>query len=189
MTVSPSEWVTRSTGAQRSLLIVEDDGPLATMLRRSFQQRAYNVLSASSLDEAECMLATYAPELAVVDLNLPGRSGLECVKFLHHRDPAMKIVVLTGFAGGALAMEAIKLGARHYIFQPTDADEIEAAFVCRESYCATAVSGAPKTVKMLEWEYVHEMLFATQINLSETMRRLNMYRRTLARKFERRRAK
>ncbi len=175
--------------SERSLLIVEDDATFARTLRRSFERRDYNVHSATSLDEVRGLLAQHSPRYAVVDLKLSGGSGLECVKALHLHDPRMKIVVLTGFASIATAVEAIKLGACHYLAKPSNTDDIEAAFRRSEGDTSVPTSIAPTSIKNLEWERIHETLVDTQFNISETARRLGMHRRTLARKLEKRRLK
>jgi len=175
--------------SERSLLIVEDDATFARTLRRSFERRDYNVHSATSLDEVHGLLAQHSPRHAVVDLKLSGGSGLECVKALHLHDPRMKIVVLTGFASIATAVEAIKLGACHYLAKPSNTDDIEAAFRRSDGDTSVPTSVAPTSIKNLEWERIHETLVDTQFNISETARRLGMHRRTLARKLEKRRLK
>ncbi|RFB79912.1 response regulator transcription factor [Methylovirgula sp. 4M-Z18] len=171
---------------KRSLLIIEDDEPLTVALRRSFERRAYDVQTASSLDEAKEILSAHAPNFAVVDLKLASGSGLTCVKLLHEHDPAIRTVVLTGFASIATAVEAIKLGACHYLPKPANAEEIEAAFARTDGDTSVSPTSTPTTIKTLEWERIHETLVATDFNISETARRLGMHRRTLARKLEKR---
>lgn len=166
----------------RSLLIVEDDAAFAGALRRSFERRGYQVTTCDRAEAIAPALETASPGFAVVDLKLIGLSGLECVKRLHRHDPAMKIVVLTGFASIATAVEAIKLGACHYLAKPSNADDIEAAFQRQAGDTNVAVSLRPSSIKTLEWERIHETLVETGFNISETARRLGMHRRTLARK-------
>ncbi|MGB7698780.1 MAG: response regulator, partial [Methylovirgula sp.] len=124
---------------------------------------------------------------AVVDLKLVGPSGLECVKILHRESPVTKIVVLTGFASIATAVEAVKLGACHYLAKPSNADEIEAAFGRDGGDSNIALGPRASSIKTLEWERIHETLLETEFNISETARRLGMHRRTLARKLSKRR--
>src|SRR6202011_2534655 len=112
----------------RHLLIVEDDASFARALGRSFERRGYGVRLCQRADGIEKLLETFSPQYAVIDLKLVSSSGLECVKVLHEHDPLMKIVVLTGFASIATAVEAIKLGACHYLAKPSNADDIETAF-------------------------------------------------------------
>ena len=171
----------------RTLVLVEDDASFAKALRRSFERRGYEVHSCDGLDSLNELLETVQPDYAVVDLKLTTGSGLECVKELHDLDPDMKIVVLTGFASIATAVEAIKLGACHYLAKPANTDDIEAAFDRTEGDTSVALAGRTTSLKNLEWERIHETLADTNFNISETARRLGMHRRTLARKLEKRR--
>ncbi len=174
----------------RALLIVEDDDALAATLRRSFERRGWQVLRAHDLDSMLALLATQSPSHAVVDLKLAnGCSGLACVQALHGHDAAMAIVVLTGYASIATAVEAIKLGARHYLAKPANTDDIEAAFTRTEGETDVDLTNRATSIKTLEWERIHETLADTGFNISETARRLGMHRRTLARKLEKQRVK
>lgn len=170
----------------RALVIVEDDLTFARTLQRSFERRGYAVRVAANPAELETLLATQCFGYAVVDLKLGNASGLSCVARLHEHDPAMLIVVLTGFASIATAVEAIKLGACHYLAKPSNTDDIEAAFGKAGGNAATPLSNRPTSIKTLEWERINEMLAETNFNISETARRLGMHRRTLARKLEKR---
>ena len=176
--------------AERLLLIVEDDAAFARTLGRSFERRDYKVLLAASLEEVQALLTLKSPGYAVVDLKLNGdASGLACVQALHAHDPEMLIVVLTGFASIATAVEAIKLGACHYLAKPSNTDDIEAAFARVEGNVDVELSNRSSSIKTLEWERIHEILAETGFNISETARRLGMHRRTLARKLEKQRVK
>ncbi|WP_210392473.1 response regulator transcription factor [Variovorax sp. PAMC 28711] len=167
----------------RTLLIVEDDAAFARTLGRSFERRDYTVLQAASFDEVTAVLQTQSPHYAVVDLKLHGdASGLACVQALHAHDATMLIVVLTGFASIATAVEAIKLGACHYLAKPSNTDDIEAAFGRAGGTTEVELTNRATSIKTLEWERIHEVLAETGFNISETARRLGMHRRTLARK-------
>ncbi|WP_424137446.1 response regulator transcription factor [Roseomonas chloroacetimidivorans] len=170
----------------RLLLIVEDDVSLSRTLRRSFERRGYEVMVASGFDEMQALLKERTPQYAVVDLKLEGASGLTCVQALHAHDPAMLIVVLTGFASIATAVEAIKLGACHYLAKPSNTDDIEAAFAKAAGNADIPLSERPTSIKTLEWERIHQTLADTGFNVSESARRLGLHRRTLARKLEKR---
>jgi two-component system response regulator RegA len=173
----------KAAAANRCLLIVEDDEAFARTLGRSFERRGYQVLFATSMAAIPALLRQHSPGYAVVDLKLKGEaSGLACVQTLHLHDPAMLIVVLTGFASIATAVEAIKLGACHYLAKPSNTDDIEAAFDRAAGNIEADLVGRPTSIKTLEWERIHETLAATGFNISETARRLGMHRRTLARK-------
>jgi two-component system response regulator RegA len=165
------------------LLIVEDDAAFARTLARSFERRGYEVRVAASFEQLQEQLQDFAPHRAVVDLKLQGEAtGLSCVQALHAHDPHMLIVVLTGFASIATAVEAIKLGACHYLAKPSNTDDIEAAFGRAQGTTDVALTNRASSIKTLEWEHIHQVLAETGFNISETARRLGMHRRTLARK-------
>ena len=176
--------------APRRLLIIEDDAAFARTLTRSFERRGYSVRHAASQEEAAALLPAHAPGFAVVDLKLNhNTSGLNCVQMLHQHDPAMLIVVLTGFASINTAVEAIKLGACQYLAKPSNTDDIEAAFAHVAGTAEVSLTNRVTSIKTLEWEHIHETLAQTNFNISETARRLGMHRRTLARKLEKQRVK
>jgi two-component system, response regulator RegA len=175
--------------SDRSLLIVEDDAGFARTLKRSFERRGYEVALAASCEEVGAMLKATSPGYAVVDLKLGGSSGLVCVEMLHAHDPEMLIVVLTGYASIATAVEAIKLGACHYLAKPSNTDDIEDAFRKAEGNPQVALAERSTSIKTLEWERIHQTLIETDFNISEAARRLGMHRRTLARKLEKRQVK
>ena len=168
------------------LVIVEDDATFARTLKRSFERRGYRALTAASHEELALLLESERPAFAVVDLKLGGSSGLGCVATLRAFDSAMKIVVLTGFASIATAVEAIKLGASYYLAKPSNTDDIEAAFRRETGDANVPVDGRHSSIKTVEWEHIHQTLVETDFNISEAARRLGMHRRTLARKLEKR---
>ncbi len=169
------------------ILIVEDDAALAATLARSFSRRGYTPEVVGGTEAALEKAAQFAPQFAVVDLRMPGASGLECVKGLHSFNNHMKIVVLTGYASITTAVEAIKLGACHYLAKPANAEDIITAFQKTEGNSDAVIATSTTSIKNLEWERIHEVLVDTGFNVSEAARRLGMHRRTLARKLEKRR--
>lgn len=87
-----------------------------------------------------------------MDLKLAGNaSGLNCVQMLHLHNPDALIVVLTGYASIATAVEAVKLGACHYLAKPSNTDDIEAAFGRIEGRTDVEVSSQTTSIKTLEW--------------------------------------
>ena len=170
-----------------TLVIVEDDAAFAQTLARSFTRRGYEVSVQTGLADLEAYLAQASPRFAVVDLKVVGGSGLECVRLLAARDPTTRIVVLTGYASIATAVEAVKLGACHYLAKPSNTDDIEAAFGRAEGDSSVALGARPTSIKTLEWERIHETLRECDFNISAAARALGMHRRTLARKLEKRR--
>jgi two-component system response regulator RegA len=176
--------------AERRLLIVEDDDAFAMTLSRSFERRGYSVMRAAGVAEVPALLALHRPDYAVVDLKLAnGASGLSCVQALHAHDKRMLIVVLTGYASIATAVEAIKLGARHYLAKPANTDDIEEAFARAQGDAGVGLTARTTSIKTLEWEHIHETMASASFNISEAARRLGMHRRTLARKLEKQRIK
>lgn len=176
--------------AERQVLVVEDDDAFARTLQRSFERRGYGVLRATDLEQVQAVLAEHSPGYAVVDLKLAaGASGLACVQLLYAHDPGMVIVVLTGYASITTAVEAIKLGARHYLAKPANTDDIEAAFARAQGTTEVRLTERQTSIKTLEWERIHQTLAETGFNISETARRLGMHRRTLARKLDKQRIK
>ena len=168
------------------LFIVEDDAAFARTLQRSFERRDYAVEVAASPAELDALLARRIPDYAVVDLKLAQASGLSCVQTLTAADPAIVIVVLTGYASITTAVQAIKLGATSYLAKPANTDDIERAFGMTDGDADVPIEGRQTSIKTMEWERINETLAETGFNVSETARRLGMHRRTLARKLEKR---
>jgi two-component system response regulator RegA len=169
-----------------SLLLVDDDATFRAVLAEAFEKRGYAVRVAQDVQSGLEAAAAESPEYAVIDLKMPGPSGLELVQRLKQLDENTRIVMLTGYASIATAVEAIKLGAIHYLAKPADADEILAAFHRTEGDAALPVGAKPLSVARLEWEHIQKVLGECQGNISETARRLGMHRRTLQRKLAKR---
>jgi two-component system response regulator RegA len=164
------------------LLIVDDDPTFRRVLERAMQRRGYEVMTAENVDDAIVLANEQAPEYAIIDLKMQGASGLELVKHLHQLDAETCMVVLTGYASIATAVEAIKLGATHYLAKPANADEIVAAFARTEGDADFVVNEQPLSVDRLEWEHIQRVLQEHEGNVSATARALKMHRRTLQRK-------
>ena len=168
----------------RKLLIVEDDVDFAAALARAMRKRDFEVAITHDADDAQTVAETFAPSHAVVDLKLPGESGLKVIAALAARTPAPAIVVLTGYASIATAVEAVRLGTQHYLAKPANADEVLAALLRDQPDAALMVSAEPLSVARLEWEHIQKVLNAHAGNISATARALKMHRRTLQRKLE-----
>ena len=172
--------------AEKFLLIVEDDATFARTLQRSFERRGYRVAVATGPNDVDTFLADHRPTHAVVDLKLAQSSGLACVETIHAHDRATIIIVLTGYASIATAVQSIKLGATSYLAKPANTDDIERAFGMTVGDADIPIEGRQTSIKTIEWERINEVLAETGFNVSETARRLGMHRRTLARKLEKR---
>ena len=124
-------------------------------------------------------------EYAVLDLNLGNCTSLDLILPLRERNPDMRILVLTGYASIATAVRAIKLGADNYLAKPADTDEILTALLSDPEPDADAEL-QPMSVRRLEWEHIQKVLEQNNGNISATARQLNMHRRTLQRKLQKR---
>jgi two-component system response regulator RegA len=170
--------------AIQTLLVVDDDVSFCTALARAMQRRHFQVVTAH--DESAALQAAndHAPQYALIDLRLGQTSGLALVQQLVQLNSNMRIVVLTGYASIATAVEAIKLGAMHYLTKPADPDEIVLAFDgTRDSGNAQVeVASEPMSVRRLEWEHIQRVLQQHNGNISAAARTLKMHRRSLQRK-------
>jgi two-component system response regulator RegA len=176
-------------GAAPSLLIADDDPTFCQVLARAMERRGYAVTIAHDVPSALAAARAQAPHYAVIDLKMPGPSGLELVTALHALNAGTRIVVLTGYASIATAVEAIKLGAMHYLAKPANADEILAALQAQQPAAAAGtavIDFQPLSVARLEWEHIQKVLAENGGNISATARALNMHRRTLQRKLAKR---
>lgn len=172
-----------------SVLLVDDDERLRRRMARAFEERGYETAQAGGYDEAMTIATAESTELAVVDLRMPDRSGLEVVRELHRIDPATKIVVLTGYGSIATALEAVRLGATHYLTKPADVDEVIAALYRDES---KGPGSRPSTIDQetletpslarVEWEHIQRVLTDCGGNITKAARRLGIHRRSLQRK-------
>jgi two-component system response regulator RegA len=165
-----------------TLLLVDDDEALLSVLSIAMIKRGFAITTATSTESAFSMANEDPPEFAVVDLKMGGNSGLVLVRQLASLNAGTRIVVLTGFASIATAVEAIKLGATHYLAKPVDADDIVAAFGKKYGDAEVELANNPLTIDRLEWEHLQRVLAENGGNISATARSLNMHRRTLQRK-------
>ena len=167
-------------------LIVDDDPAFTRVLSRAMTRREYDVQVARSSEEAEQLIENWIPDLATVDLKMDGNSGLSLIPKLRQSNTAMKILMLTGYASIATAVEAIKLGATQYLPKPADAEQILTALNKVEADAEVEVTEQPMSVNRLEWEHIQKVLKEHEGNISATARALGMHRRTLQRKLSKR---
>jgi two-component system response regulator RegA len=177
---------TLASTARPSLLIVDDDPTFRRVLARAMTGRGYAVTEAPDVAHALASAQREPPRFAVIDLRMPGPSGLELVKALKALDADVRMVVLTGYASIATAIEAIKAGATHYLAKPARAEEIIAAFDRTEPDPQVEVSATRLPVHTVEWEYIQRVLAENEGNIHATARALGMHRRTLQRKLAKR---
>lgn len=171
----------------QKILIVDDDEVFRGALARAFTRRGFIAFLAADADSACALAHEQMPDACVLDLKLGHESGLHLLPELLRLQPLMKIVVLTGYASIATAVESVKQGAVNYLAKPADADEILAAFEPAGSVAnAAVIETQPMSIDRLEWEHIQKILNENSGNISETARVLGMHRRTLQRKLQKR---
>lgn len=168
------------------LLLVDDDKVFCKVLKTALERRNYDVLVAHNVESGIALAEQYIPEFAIIDLRIGHQSGLELVSKLISLDSNTACVMLTGFASIATAVEAIKLGAVHYLTKPANPDEIVEALSKSVGNPNISISKNPPSTKRLEWEHLQKILMQHDGNISAAARALNMHRRTLQRKLEKR---
>lgn len=174
------------------ILIIDDDAEYAETLARALQRRGTATATANGFAAAADRLRTQPCAAVVLDLRLDGESGLDLIRPLLDLQPGLRILLLTGYASIATAVEAIKLGAIHYLPKPVSADAVLGALGYVPDTTPTpraggeTDSGGLLTVDRLEWEHIQQVLAAHGGNISATARALKMHRRTLQRKLGKR---
>lgn len=177
---------TTALAPQPVLLLVDDDPTFCGVLKQALTRRGFEVHTATEVESGIALAEEIEPEYAVVDLRIGHDSGLVLVRKLHELDANTRIVMLTGYASIATAVEAIKLGAVQYLTKPADADEIVAALHKEGGDDSVGIKEKPLSVRRLEWEHLQKVLVEHGGNISAAARALGMHRRTLQRKLEKR---
>jgi len=170
---------------EHSALVVDDDEVFRNRLCRALEARGWEASAAGDGASALELAAGLSPDLAVVDLRLPGMGGLEIVRQLRAADETICIIVLTGYGSIATALAATRLGASHYLSKPADADEILGAYQRIVSGGAEApeeTAPAVPSLARVEWEHIQRVLTDCDGNISQAAKLLGMHRRSLQRK-------
>jgi len=169
-----------------SILLVDDDQNFRERMARALRDRGHEVRTAADPSEALRLAGEDSPECAVVDLRMPGGSGLDVVQALKTLDPATAIVVLTGYGSIATALEAVRRGALHYLQKPVDADELLAVFAREGALPPHQLPEEPMAPSLAraEWEHIQRVLTDAGGNVSEAARRLGLHRKSLQRKLQ-----
>jgi two-component system response regulator RegA len=181
-TANPAAPVARleAIGADRSLLILDDDEPFLHRLTRAMEKRGFEVTAARSVSAGRAVIEARPPAYAVMDLRLEDGNGLDLVGVLRGRRPDARIVILTGYGAIASAVAAVKIGATDYLAKPADANDVTYALLARGARHPEPPEH-PMTADRVRWEHIQRVYELCDRNVSETARRLNMHRRTLQR--------
>ncbi len=176
--------ISRIPHAPPIVLVVDDDKIFNTRLCRALSDRGWNTQSAFDGDSALHLAQSARPDLAIVDLRLPGMNGLDLVQKLHYLDRRICIIMLTGYGNIATALTATKLGANHYMNKPVDADQIlEAYGRIQSAECAAEPEeNSVPSLAMVEWDYMQRVLAGCNGNVTQAAKLLGLHRRSLQRK-------
>ncbi|HVH33499.1 MAG TPA: response regulator [Tahibacter sp.] len=164
-------------------LLIDDDEVYARILQRSLQRRGLQVRIAHDAASALALVEAQAPEFALVDLKIGASSGLDLIAPLRAARADMQIVLVTGYASVATAVEAIKRGADNYLPKPVTAEALLRAL--NDEPAAEEVD-TMTPLSRLEWEHIQQAMLACDGNISAAARLLGMHRRSLQRKLAKR---
>lgn len=170
----------------RSILVVEDDEAFRERLVRALIKRGFEAKGVPDGASAIAAAQGETPEFAVVDQRLPDQSGLEVIQALHALDPATRMVMLTGYGNINSALEAVRLGAVHYLTKPANTEEILAALHRGSNDPFTRGDEDVPSLEQAEWDHIHRVLGDCDGNISQAARLLGIHRRSLQRKLQRR---
>ena len=170
------------------LVIVDDDVALVQVLARRFTQQGYDVTVFSEPVTAEALIAS-AADAFLLDMRFAEQSGLSFVAPLRQALPACRIVLLTGYASIASAVQAIKLGADDFLTKPVDFSSLLLSIQgeCQANTEQNEADDIRLSPEQIEWEHIQRVLQQQDGNISQTARLLGMHRRTLQRKLQKRR--
>lgn len=164
------------------ILVVDDDDVFRSRLVRAFTARGYPTYDAPDGETAIEVARKVHPHRAVVDLRMPGTSGIDLIRELTASDPHVQVVVLTGYGSIATAVEAVRRGALDYLTKPADADQILAVFDRVREEEEDPGAATPPSLARVEWEHIQRVMFDCAGNISEAARQLGIHRRSLQRK-------
>jgi two-component system response regulator RegA len=168
----------------KRFLLIDDDPTFCDVLSRALEKRGFDTRFSLNAEQALQQVKTWIPDYILVDLCLVDSSGLKIIEGISESGSEARIVVLTGYASVATAIEAIKLGAVHYLTKPADVDDIIEAFERDAGDADQPVTPKPMSTSRLEWEHLQRVLMECDGNISEAARVMSMHRRTLQRKLK-----
>ena len=174
---------------EKRLLLVDDDAVFVKVLNRALSARGFSVVTALDAAGALDALRAQPMEFAVVDLRIGRENGRSLIPELLDVQPQLRILLLTGYASIATAVEAIRRGAHDYLAKPVDADAVVRALLDEHPRDERETESADENVsplRRLEWEHIQRVLAECNGNVSEASRRLGLHRRTLQRKLTKR---
>ncbi len=191
---------------QVRVLVVEDDHVFRERLVYSLERCGHRVVATGTAGDALGYAQRHPVDRAIVDLRLPDMGGLELVPRLLECRPTLQVLVLTGYGSIATALEAVRLGAGHYLTKPVTAEQIEDAFAQMDegpadgnSADGNSRSGDPASgnfagtemdtgdvpsLARVEWEHIQRVLQDCGGNITHAAELLGIHRRSLQRKLQ-----
>jgi two-component system, response regulator RegA len=165
------------------VLVVDDDEVFRDRLCRAFRDRGCDAHGADKAEEILHLAGSVSPDVVLLDLKMPGLNGLDLIQDIKKLDSTIAVIILTGYGSIPTAMQALKLGADHYLSKPADADQILSAY--RDLGTDSIEKPAPTTVPSLarvEWEHIQRVLSDCDGNITQAAKLLGIHRRSLQRK-------
>ena len=166
-------------------LLVDDDALFLQTLQGALAKRGIQTITAT--DPAKALAAARAEplEFAIVDLKIGRDSGLKLIEPLKAIRAEMRVIIMTGYASVATAVEAIKAGADDYLLKPVSVEVIQRA-LADDPAPPVEEDDSMIPLSRLEWEHIQQALRATDGNISAAARMLGVHRRSLQRKLAKR---
>lgn len=161
-------------------LLVDDDALFLRTLQRALARRGIEADTAENADAALAAARATPRDFVLVDLKIGRDSGLRLIAPLKEIHGATRVVMMTGYASVATAVEAIKAGAEDYLLKPVNVDAILRALTDEPVPLEEDDSMIP--LGRLEWEHIQQALRQTDGNISAAARLLGVHRRSLQRK-------
>jgi two-component system response regulator RegA len=165
------------------ILVVDDDKVFRERLCRAFRDRCCEAHEAYTAEETIHLARSVSPDLVLLDLKMPGLSGLDLIQDIKKLDSTITVIILTGYGSIATAMQALKLGADHYLSKPADAEQILDAYddLGKDSNAKHTPTTVPSLARV-EWEHIQRVLSDCSGNITQAAKLLGIHRRSLQRK-------
>lgn len=167
-------------------LLVDDDALFLQTLQRSLARRQVDARLAIDSQSALALAAAEEFDFALLDLRIDKESGLKLIAPLKGLRPEMRVIIMTGYASVATAVEAIKNGAEDYLLKPVGIDAILRAVADDAPEPAADTEDSMIPLGRIEWEHIQQALRTTDGNVSAAARLLGVHRRSLQRKLAKR---
>jgi len=111
--------------AKGRVFLLDDDDLIVSMLARALKGEGYDVHPETDPNEAVDKIRSFSPDVVMLDLKLPGKSGMDILKEILERGIAAQVIMLTSDDTAETAVRAMKLGAADYLTKPFDMDEVK----------------------------------------------------------------